>query len=185
MIEKILNTKEKKILIIFCSLVIVYSVFFVLSFLKSQLIYKKVSESFKPNLASEKARYYDRNIPLISKAISMRGDNSQYYSKKADYFSEKISDGLVKDLKSYNREIKDLYLKAIQLNPTNFEYHLKLGWFYADKDDKEAEKEFKKSTQLYPSNYEIYLYLWKHYSKGEKSVKAFNNLISFFLPHIL
>ncbi|HPL82985.1 MAG TPA: hypothetical protein PLJ15_01800, partial [Candidatus Omnitrophota bacterium] len=58
------------------------------------------------------------------------------------------------------------YGRAIELNPTRADYHLRLGWFYGLRgEDSLAKKEFDKAMLLDPRNYSIKAYIDGYYNK--------------------
>jgi tetratricopeptide (TPR) repeat protein len=74
-----------------------------------------------------------------------------------------------------------MYEKAISLNPLNYEDHLKLGWFYANKGQMQrAQVELQKAVELYPTNFQTYVYLGKYWLKAKNQNLAFNNFILAF-----
>jgi len=116
--------------------------------------------------------YYKDLISLIDKALDFYKYNPDLYSKKADCLYKINKDNI--------DEIEKLYIKAIQLNPINYEYHLKLGLFYFENEKINlAEKELEKAYTLYPLDYQTNLYLIKNYIKNNKTFEAFKKLILF------
>jgi tetratricopeptide (TPR) repeat protein len=173
--QKIINKKSKPFILIPVIFLIVYCGLFIYSSLKSELIYEKVVKINRPAVRSELESYYRNTLSLLSEAIKFNKNNADYLVTKADYLVMAGDDGLKVELSIADSEIEDLYSRAVKLNPINFEYHLKLGWFYADRDDEAAETELIKAIELYPKNFDVYLYLIKYYSqKGfeEELVKA-------------
>jgi len=138
--EKIFD-KGKRFILVISLAVIAFSIWFVVSYLLAQLLFEKADTKKKPTLKLEEIRYYKQILPDISKAINIRKDNFEYYNKKADLFRWAIDDGLEHELNIRRNDIENLYLKAIKLNPLNFEYHLKLGLFYAAIKDQRAKRE--------------------------------------------
>ena len=148
---------------------------FIYSNLRAELLYEKTVKINKPTIRSELKNYYRNTLSLLSEVIRFNKNNADYLVSKADYLVMAGEDGLKTELSIADSEIEDLYSRAVKLNPINFEYHLKLGWFYANRDDETAETELKKAIELYPKNFDVYLYLVKYYSqKGfeEELVKA-------------
>ena len=56
---------------------------------------------------------------------------------------------------------------------------MKLGWFYAERKNKQAEEELKKAIALYPMNHQAPAYLVKYYLKQDNSASAFNAIVSY------
>ncbi|UCG35485.1 MAG: hypothetical protein JSW17_01400 [Candidatus Omnitrophota bacterium] len=112
--------------------------------------------------------YYFKDILLsFSEAIQINRENAELYEKKIDYLEAALDRGLEKELGiDIKKDIEEAYIKAIKFNPTNYYYHLGLGWFYTEENRfKEAEKELMKSQSLYPIEFNVYLYLAKYYLK--------------------
>ncbi len=111
----------------------------------------------------EAVLYYNKLIRKINSAISLNSYNSRYYSKKGDLFIKLAAvhypqEGLIHIKQPINSgELLDNALvefsKSIELNPTNADYHFKLGWVY-DKLGKEslALAAFDKAMSLDPMN---------------------------------
>jgi len=175
--------KEKNIsslfLIITAAIVIALSgvIFFNL---KGYIIYEKLSNTKIPAIKTERINYYNDAIFMISQAIKLNKLNADYIALKADLLFGLLSEDLHSASDIKKKEIEDLYMKAISLNPVNFEYHLKLGWFYAQINDAKAESEIEKAIELYPSYYRNYLYFSKYYLKNKKEKEAFNNILLTF-----
>jgi len=172
--------KKRNFILIAGLISVIFSMWFVVSYFLAQQLLEKVNIENKPSLKSEKIRYYRQILPFISKAIAIRGDNSDYYMIKADLFRKAIEDDLEHGISIHRDNIEDLYLKAVSLNPVNFEYHLKLGLFYADQGDRRAEWELLKTKSLYPKNKQIYTYLCQYFLADKNYKGAFSSLISYF-----
>lgn len=178
--EKIFNKKEKLYFFTIVIFIIFICGFIIASSLKANLEYARAISLKAPTPISERANYYSRLFSIFTKAINLERDNSDYYAKKAGYILEAIENGLGEELFISGEDARVLYEKAITLNPANFEYHLKLGWFYIDKNTGRAFEEISKAVSLYPTNYQIYTYLAEYYLMQGDSIKAFNNAILSF-----
>ena len=156
---------------------IFYFSLFVINNLRADNLYNKAVSQEKHSVDSEKIDYYAQILSLISKAIEYDKDNSLYYATKADYILLALSEGLENELTINEREAEKLYIKAVELRPTDFEYHLKLGWFYLERNDKKAEEELILATKLYPTGYDPRFYLMEYYVKNKNGKQIFNNLL--------
>jgi O-antigen ligase len=121
---------------------------------------------------------YRKALREIDKSINFNPLNNLYYAKKADLLSElatreDTSKELVnfaefKDANAILKQAAKIYKKAINLNPTIADNHLKLGWLYDIINVKDlAKKEFEKALLLDPQNYKIKEYLDKFYNKTQ------------------
>ncbi|MDD3297200.1 MAG: hypothetical protein PHU64_07600 [Candidatus Omnitrophica bacterium] len=178
--EKVFNKNRSRYIVFAVIFLVVIIIIGVASALRADVFYARAVSLKVPELDSEKKGYYKRVLSLISEAIKFEKENSDYYAQKADYIVSAISGGLGKDLAINEKQAEDLYKKAIEINPVNSEYHLKLGWFYMDKDDSQAGEEIKKAVELYPNNYQIYMYLAEYYFEKKDIGKAFSNAILAF-----
>jgi len=107
----------------------------------------------------------------IDRVIALNPLNSKYYAKRGDFLageasnSQHLQDIKVGQLESLDRDkilaAKEDYLKAISLNPTHADYHLRLGWLYYTflNQEESGEKEFKKALLLDPKNLNIRKYI--------------------------
>ncbi|MCF7916289.1 MAG: hypothetical protein K9L61_00740 [Candidatus Omnitrophica bacterium] len=177
MIIKKINQFQAYLIFIFGVILILILFHFVYCNLKANQFYNKAVGKEELIIVSEKINYYNQVIDLLSKAIIYNKGNAKYYAKKADYLFDVSQEGLSQKINSKDNP-DYLYKKAIQLNPADFEYHLRLGWFYAQINQNEAIKELKKAIKLYPVNYQSYLYLAKYYIKIKNNEAAFSNLLS-------
>lgn len=177
MIKDIFFKKDNyKICIIFSTIIIFILASFVITGLWAELLYQKSFSVKKDYLLGNKLKRYNQAIALITKAIKIRKDKASYYATKADYLFE-ISSGSINRIQ--RAEIEELYKKAVNINSINFEYYLKLGWFYSTQNDLKAEEFLLKASQLKPKEYKTYFYLSKHYFKNQKPAEAFNNILLF------
>jgi len=118
---------------------------------------------------------YKKVIRGVDKAIVFNPGNSKYFAKKADLFSDiavntgladeldnlpEFAQGNTLELLSYARAG---YQKAISLNPTKADYHLRLGWLYGELQDKDLmQQEFDKAVLLDPQNEKMRDYIRKY-----------------------
>ncbi|MDD5432299.1 MAG: O-antigen ligase family protein [Candidatus Omnitrophica bacterium] len=150
------------------TLIFVFSL--VLKQYESKIIFDKIINVKIPDKKIDAIIEYRKLIKNISSAIALNPGNSLYLEKKADLLSELVTREDFKDeLKNfdeYNSKEKvlflseELYKKAIDLNPTNANFHMKLGWLYSELDYKDlSQKEFKKAILLDPMNKKIKNYI--------------------------
>ncbi|MDD4182298.1 MAG: hypothetical protein PHT53_00535 [Candidatus Omnitrophica bacterium] len=175
--------KEKNInslFLIFVSVIVAALAGIIIFNLKAYIIYEKISNMKLPAVKTERINYYNVANALVSQAIKLDKLNAEFLALKADLLFGLLNEDLsgASDIKK--KEIENLYIKAINLNPINFEYHLKLGWFYAQINKTGAKEEIQKAIELYPSYYRNYLYLSKYYLKKQKDKEAFNHLLLTF-----
>ena len=156
---------------------IIYSTNFIFSNLKADFFYKKAMSQEKDVLESEKVDYYRQALGFLTKATKFNRSNPAYYSTKADFIVQALEDNLGEELSISQEQAEELYIRSVQLKPSDFEYHLKLGWFYVGKDDEKAEKELVQTVGLYPTGHEIYFYLMKYYIKQKDEKKIFSNFL--------
>ncbi|MFA5337912.1 MAG: hypothetical protein WC330_06235 [Candidatus Omnitrophota bacterium] len=172
--------KEKNInslFLIFTSAVVAICFLAIFFNLKAYILYKKASVMEAPAVKIEKINYYNNAISLVSQAVSLNRINADYLALEADLLFGAFSENLNGMRYIKEKEIENLYIKAISLNPINFEYHLKLGWFYAQVNKGKAEEEIRKSIELYPAYYRNYLYFSKYCLKNQKQKEAFSNIL--------
>lgn len=172
--------KEKNIsslFLIFVSAVIAVFIVAIFFNLKAHIIYEKALNMKAPAVKLEKINYYHNAIALASQAAILNKLNADYMALKADLLFGALSEDLSGKEGTTQKEIENLYIKAISLNPVNFEYHLKLGWFYTQMKESKAEEEMRKAIELYPAYYRNYLYFSKYYLKNRKEKEAFNNIL--------
>lgn len=177
MVEKDFNIKVVSVFFTVAIFLTFFS-FFLYSNMRADFLYERAISETKPAVESARPGYYKNNIFLISQAMRFNKNNADYYARKADILSESLDGALEQGIAAEETEIEDLYKKAIILNPLNYAYHFKLGWFYANRGRMEyAEEELIKAAELYPTNFTIYLYLSKYYMRIRNERKAFSNLL--------
>ncbi|UCC94690.1 MAG: hypothetical protein JSW40_07725 [Candidatus Omnitrophota bacterium] len=155
----------------------ILALFFVVANLRATLLYEKATAEREPFLQSEKVEYYNRVFSLLSKAINSTSGNASYSISKADYLLRALSSTARSDLLVREKDVEQLYIKAVQLNPFYYEGHLKLGLFYRTRDAQKEKGCLLNAIQLYPTNYYPYLYLGKHYLAEGEEKEAFYNLM--------
>ena len=175
--------KEKNInslFLIFVSVVAAVLAGIIIFNLKAYIIYEKVLNMKLPVVKIERINYYNVANALMLQAIKLDKLNAEYLTLRADLLFGLLNEELsgASDIKK--KEIENLYIKAINLNPINFEYHLKLGWFYTQINETGAKDEIQKAIELYPSYYRNYLYFSKYYLKNQEEKEAFNNILLMF-----
>lgn len=146
---------------------------------KAEQIYQKVKDggagSSKPNIIFK----YRKELKILDKAIILNPLNSSFYNKKADIFSGlAVRDDLKAELLNFEEfgdterllnQAEKSYKRAIELNPTRADYHLRLGWFYGLRGESElTKKEFNKAILLDPKNYDIKEYIDSYFNKSVK-----------------
>jgi len=175
--------KEKNtsfLFLIFVSVITAMLILAAIFNLKAYLISEKALKMKLPSVKMEKNIYYRDAVGLISQAVNLNKLNADYLAFKADLLFSALAEDLGAGDNGGRKEIEDLYGKAISLNPINFEYHLKLGWFYAQMGSDRAEEEIEKAIMLYPSYYRNYLYFAKYYLRNKKEKEAYFNLLAAF-----
>ena len=100
------------------------------------------------------------------RAIALNTANSRYTSRVSDILSDIATR---KDLQGTDYfggaervllKAEDYGKKATDLNPTNADYHLKLGWLYSIMGDLNRMKsEFRKAWTLDPTNDKLKSYI--------------------------
>jgi hypothetical protein len=180
MIEKPFNFKLKALFFIIALILILFS-FFIYNHARASILYDKFISAIKPSPGPAEILYYKDELYLIAEALRFSKDNANYYADKANTLFTASSRGFKQTLGIKKAEIESLYKKAIKLNPVNYQYHLNLGWFYAQAGKKNlAEKELTAASQLFPTNFQIYFYLAKYYLSNKKEKIAFGNLLLTF-----
>jgi len=131
---------------------------------------------------------YAKIISAIDRAISFNDLNSSYYAKKADLLADEImkkeswSPLSEADATLYGKEdifirAAQCYKRAIDLNPTNSHYHLKLGWLLSVIDlNAQANNELDKAIILNPRSISTHLYVCE-YLLAQKSIDDFNRCL--------
>jgi len=157
---------------------LVLLLFFVYVNSRADMFYSKLDFITEPSIEAAKLDYYRTVIMLTSQALQYNGSNASYWEKKADYLVAALDAGLKEPLAINSIDVENLYKKAISLNPINYECHLKLGLFLANKGNKKlAEEEFLKAVELHPTNFMTYLYLAKYYIRNQDEKEALGNLL--------
>ena len=134
----------------------------------------------EPYLKKEKIDHYVRILSYIDRSIALQEENAEYLSAKADYLLGAIDNGLEDEIPLEEREVANLFKGAMKLNPLNYEYHLKLGWFYRMTEEEAALSSLSRSRQLYPTEAQVYLYLSRYYIIRDDAGKAFSNILLCF-----
>src|SRR3989338_6803849 len=163
MVEKNLTQKNSTFAIFLTMPLSIYCLLFIYSNLKADSFYAKALNLKKPTAVHEIEKYYRDSLDFISAAIKFSNNNPDYLAARADSLFMVMEAGLKEQLSARDSEIEYLYKWAMKLNPVNFEYHLKLGWFYLGRNGQKAEEELIKATELYPTDINVYRYLTKYY----------------------
>lgn len=137
---------------------------------QAETIFEKIKD-YKFSEDSMRATLeYKRVLKKVDKAIAGNPKSSLYRVKKADIISELA---LRQDLKDYLISFEDFkdrgsalslasdnFKKAINLNPTKADFHLRLGWLNSVLENKAlARDEFEKAILLDPQNAKIKSYV--------------------------
>ncbi|MCM8787739.1 MAG: hypothetical protein NC935_06790 [Candidatus Omnitrophica bacterium] len=178
--EKIIS---KDIFYIFFGAITILFIFclhFILSSLKAQLFYQEALSKNFVEVEVEKINIYKEIFSLFDKSIFLSNLNAAFYEKKADFILKAFEENLNNKLFVEEKDIETLYKKAINLNPLNYAYHLKLGWFYFKQNNLElAQKYLSKAHLLYPTDYQTYFYLINFYFTTKKEWEGFKKLLYF------
>ncbi len=166
----------KVIFISVFSLVFLLGISLVINRYKAEQIFRSIGER-GPGISKPEVIFkYRKELKVVDNAISLNPLNASFHNKKADLFSElAVKDELKGELlnfKEFGDRERLLFLaersydRAIELNPTRADYHLRLGWFYGLRgEDSLAKKEFDKAMLLDPRNYSIKAYIDGYYNK--------------------
>jgi len=144
---------------------------------KAEEIFLKIREKKISQTGVDAILEYKKVLKDIDKAIILNPMNSLYFDKKADILTEIALREDLKDVlsildqfeepASLKIQAEELYKKAINLNPTQAEYHLRLGWLYLILEKKDlAQNEFEKALLLDPENNEIKTYIKQSLAVG-------------------
>jgi tetratricopeptide (TPR) repeat protein len=151
-------------------LILLFSEYAIFRRCHADMIFQRNKDEKVVSTGSYAALEYRRLFAEINNAITMNLGDSRYMCRKGDLASELI---LRRDLYDKLRIIGPLknidgmivvadksYSKAVTLNPTNADYHLKLGWLYSIAGDLDGmKKEFKKAWILDPTNINLRKYI--------------------------
>jgi tetratricopeptide (TPR) repeat protein len=167
------------------ALILVFLVIFlsVTSLIMRRYKAEQISRSVKDN-AVEISKMsnifkYRKEIKALDRAIILNPLNSTLHNSKADILSElAVRDDLKIELANFEEFggierllalAEESYKKAIELNPTKADYHLRLGWLFGLKGENELTKnEFKKAILLDPENSDIKIYIGSYFNKSVK-----------------
>jgi len=178
--KRIVNTKGFNSLFAAAIVMILFSASFIISFLRAESFYKKSRTQGKPYLKLDKINYYSKVLSYTDKAIKLHKNNAEYYAAKADCLLRAVDDKLEKELSIKRIEIEDLIKNAMRLNPTNFKYYLKLGWFYKDEEKNLAQYYLSKAVCLNPMEPQTRLFLARYYIGRKDFKSAFHNIMLSF-----
>lgn len=165
-----LSRSVRLILIVLSSLLFIFAERLVFKRFQAEVISMQVKEKKLVASRVDGILEYKKALNDLERAIALNPGNSAYFAQKADLLSSLfLRDDLRRELVGLedfkNKEeilesAEDYYKKAINLNPTNPNYHLKLGWLYQLMAEKELmQEEFKKAILLDPQNEEIRSYV--------------------------
>ncbi|MEI8349349.1 MAG: hypothetical protein WCI77_04260 [Candidatus Omnitrophota bacterium] len=177
--EKIFETKMLYWLSSIVILAIAVCACFLYTNTASMFLFEKAVNHKKTALDYAENDYYTTVLSFLTKAIAYHNGNAEYIVLKADTMLQASGEGLANALVIKDDEIEGLYRQAIDLNPINWEYHLKLGYYYAQKENPHAEGELLRAAQLSWKNYKPHRYLAQYYIQKQDYKKAFNHMILF------
>ncbi|MCX5700038.1 MAG: O-antigen ligase family protein [Candidatus Omnitrophica bacterium] len=137
---------------------------------RAQLIFEGESKRAMNGLGVETILIYKKAIKNMDKAISLNPLNSLYQVKRADLIADlSAKDNLKTELGALDGfgSRQDMFLvaerfykRAIDLNPTKADNHLRLGWLYRVLEESVlAQDEFQKALLLDPQNMAIKRYI--------------------------
>jgi O-antigen ligase len=174
-----LSILSKSAIVIISCLFFVFLESLVYKRYQAESLFNRIKESKVP-LSEVEAIFESRKILKgIDRAIFLNPLNSAYYNKRGDLLAEVALREDMKDKLANIREdfysaqevlalAEKTYKKAIDLNPTNPEYHLRLGWLYSIKGEHNlTQDEFKKALSLDPQNMKIKSYIEKSIQSKE------------------
>ena len=141
---------------------------------QAELIFEKLKDQKIVSSGIYGILEYKRALKNINKAIVLNPLNSSYPNKKAEILAELA---LRKDMETELQSLDDFkgaqnilrlaelsYKRAIILNPTYVDYHMRLGWLYSVSDNQAlSKKEFDKAILLDPQNPRIKSYLKENF----------------------
>ncbi len=136
---------------------------------QAEMVFDRIKEAQTAE-SLQALQNYKRALKEIDTAIAWNPLDSSYLGKKGNLLSGlALRDDLKNELPNYADFISQnnllflaggSYRKAIDLNPTQADYHLKLGWIYSLLGDtKMMKEEFKKAMILDPQNNKIRSYI--------------------------
>lgn len=146
----------------------------------AEKIFEKVKEYKTPEDSVKAVIEYNKFMKKIEKSISLNPLSSLYWLKKADVLSEvALRDDLWAGSVFFEgfgnssemlSSAEEAYKKAIELNPTKADSHLRLGWLYGVIDKKDLSKEhFEKAVLLDPQNPKIKSYIDSYSDTSDKT----------------
>ena len=154
-------------------ILLVFISFLLLKRFKAELIFEGIKEKKFYGSGVDSIVGYKKAIKGLDTAIALNPLSSGYLCKKADLLADlanhkDLASGLI-ILDEFGSRDKMLvsagnfYQKAIDLNPSRADYHLRLGWLYTVLNRQPlAYEEFKKASILDPQNEEIKSYINKY-----------------------
>ncbi len=164
-------------IIIFATLLLLVASL-ILNRYKAEQIFQSVKEIGPGIPKSDVIFTYRKKLKVLNKAITLNPLNSSYHNKKADILSGlAVRDDLRVELLSFEefgdtQRLLDIagesYKRAIELNPTRADYHLRLGWFYGvTGENKLTKEEFNKAISLDPRNSRISTYVDEYFKESK------------------
>ncbi|MCM8831371.1 MAG: hypothetical protein NC918_04195 [Candidatus Omnitrophica bacterium] len=178
--EKIISKNTFYIFFGAITILFIFCLHFILSYLKAQFFFQEALSKNLVEVELEKINIYKEIFSLLDKSIFLCNLNSAFYEKKADFILKAFEENLGNELFVEEKDVETLYKKAINLNPLNYVYHLKLGWFYFKQNNLElAQKYLSSARLLYPTDYQTYFYLISFYFANRKEWEGFKELLYF------
>lgn len=118
-------------------------------------------------------------LKQLDKITVLNGENGQYFNKKGDILSDLASkedlreeinnSGIFKNTGHVLELSEESYKRAINLNVTKADYHVRLGWLYGVTDRiKLKDLELRKALSLDPANRDLKKYVEKNLSQEKK-----------------
>jgi len=138
---------------------------------QAEVIFQKIKDKKISESGIKGVLIYKKALRQIDEAITLNSLKSSYFNRKADLLSDfalrEDSKNELYGLGEFNKGpeelldlAEDLYKKAIALNPTKADYHLRLGWLYGSQGkEKPMKNEFEKALLLDPQNAKIQSYV--------------------------
>jgi len=108
---------------------------------------------------------YEEALSHLTEAVKLRGNNAKYFSILAKTESK---------IPYYRRQAEQDFLKAIQIEPWNPDFHVALGLFYKNEGLKiKAVRQFEKAVKIDPAHQQALLELGRKPGKRKSNKKLF------------
>ncbi|MBD3245708.1 MAG: tetratricopeptide repeat protein [Candidatus Omnitrophica bacterium] len=130
----------------------VSAVTFLVSSYRAAALYARIDRATVPQLERERVRYYAKLGQLFVRATTLQPLNADLLARRADFI---LRAGVW--LNDQRPEARRLLRRAVEENPTNFVYHLKLGMLAEEQGRYEAaERFYRQAMSLHPTDYQGY-----------------------------